>query len=304
MISVVSASSPLSPSSQYPRTFEGSGLGPGDGRLCKPRAQGKVRFAGQKACPGCGKCPPVINPLEDEIIEAEEDVQPMQSLSTPELPSRDAIEEHRIDHCPYRDWCDECVEGFGRERGHFRTDDARQIAMISMDYMFITRQGAVISEGDPGWDDPEALKVLVVKDSRSKSVFAHAVPQKGVDVKRYAVDMIVEDVLWLGYSKVLLKSDNEPAIVKLLKQSLASLKVSGVDQAGEEHPPPYDSQANGAVEAAVKQVRGRLRTMKLCLERRIGKRIPPRHPIMTWLVPHVSAILRYRARGVDGNKAV
>ena len=111
--------------------------------------------------------------------------------------------------------------------------------------------------------------------------------------------MVVADVLWLGYSKVLLKSDNEPAIVKLLKESLATLKVSGVDQVGEEYSPPYDSQANGAVEAAVKQVKARIRTWKLCLERRIGKRIPPRHPIMTWLAPHATSIVRYRVRGQD-----
>ena len=75
--------------------------------------------------------------------------------------------------------------------------------------------------------------------------------------------MVAEDVLWLGYSNVLLKSDIEPAIVKLLKGALATLKVSGVAQAGEDHSPPYDSQANGAVEAAVKQVKARIRTMKL-----------------------------------------
>ena len=58
--------------------------------------------------------------------------------------------------------------------------------------------------------------------------------------------MVVRDVLWLGYPHVLLKSDNEPAVVKLLQEALASLKVTGV-QAGEEHSPPYDPQANGAV---------------------------------------------------------
>ena len=94
--------------------------------------------------------------------------------------------------------------------------------MISMDYAFITRQGAIISSGDDGWDeqlwsDPTALKLLVVNDTTRKAVFAHAVPRKGIDEKRFSVDMVVADVLWLGYSKVLLKSDNEPAIVKLLK---------------------------------------------------------------------------------------
>ena len=74
--------------------------------------------------------------------------------------------------------------------------------------------------------------MLVVKDSKSRSVFAHAVPQKGLDDKGFAVDTVVSDVLWLGYSKVLLKSDNEPAMVKVLKEAIVRLKVLGVDQVG------------------------------------------------------------------------
>ena len=84
-----------------------------------------------------------------------------------------------------------------------------------------------------------------------------------------------------------------------MKEALATLKVSGFEQAVEEHSPPYDSQANGSVENAVKLVKCRLRTLKLCLERRIGKRMPPRHPIMSCLAPHAAAILKYRSRGED-----
>ena len=40
-----------------------------------------------------------------------EDVQPLQTLVTPELPSREEIEAHGIDHWPYRSWCKVCVEG-------------------------------------------------------------------------------------------------------------------------------------------------------------------------------------------------
>ena len=121
-----------------------------------------------------------------------------------------------------------------------------------------------------------------------------------MDDKRLAADIIVDDALCLGYAKVILKSDNEAAIIKLLKDLLAALKVSGLEQAGEEHSPPHDSQANGSVENAVKLVKCRLRTLKLCLERRIGEIIPPRHPIIPWLAPHAAAILRYRSRDDDG----
>ena len=53
--------------------------------------------------------------------------------------------------------------------------------------------------------------MLVVRDNRSKAVFAHVVPAKGIDEKGFSVDALVSDVKWLGYSKVTLKSDNEPA---------------------------------------------------------------------------------------------
>ena len=110
----------------------------------------------------------------------------------------------------------------------------------------------------------------------------------------------MDDVPWLGYAKVILKSDHEPAIIKLLKGSVAALEVSGLEHAGEEHSPPYDSQADGSVENAVKFVKCRLGTLKFCLERRVEKRIPPRHPIMSWLAPHAAAILKYRSREEDG----
>ena len=71
-----------------------------------------------------------------------EDVQPHKSLTTPELPSREVIEAHRIDHWPYRTWCDECNEGLGRERGHKSVE--HKIAMISFDYAFMTKKGPVV----------------------------------------------------------------------------------------------------------------------------------------------------------------
>ena len=49
--------------------------------------------------------------------------------------------------------------------------------MIRMDYVFVARKG-VFSEDEAGCDDPDALKVQVVKDTKSKSVFALPVLQE------------------------------------------------------------------------------------------------------------------------------
>ena len=41
-----------------------------------------------------------------ESIDAE-DVQPVRIFETLEMSPREEVEEHRVDHCPYRSWCDE-----------------------------------------------------------------------------------------------------------------------------------------------------------------------------------------------------
>ena len=75
----------------------------------------------------------------EEISIDAEDVQPIRKLKTPELPSREAVEEQRIDNCHYRSWCDECVEGADREDGHSNVE-SHSFAMISMDYLFSTTE--------------------------------------------------------------------------------------------------------------------------------------------------------------------
>ena len=80
------------------------------------------------------------------------------------------------------------------------------------------------------------MKVLVAKDSQTKTVFAHTVPCKGSDELGYAVTRITEDIGWLGHRRICLKADNEPAILKLLKDSLktARVEVDELDQILEE----------------------------------------------------------------------
>ena len=72
-----------------------------------------------------------------------------------------------------------------------------------IDYALVTRNGSIDAAGALGGNDEEALKLLIVKDSLSRALFAHAVPKKRVDDKRFAVDIIVVDVLWLDYAKVI-----------------------------------------------------------------------------------------------------
>ena len=52
------------------------------------------------------------------------------------------------------------------------------------------------------------------------------------------VDVLVEDIQWLGYQTISLRSDNEPAILHLLRHAFTEgrLKVMDLVQIQEEHP--------------------------------------------------------------------
>ena len=145
-------------------------------------------------------------------------------------------------------------------------------------------------------------KLFVARDSKSKAVFVWVVPVKGV-AKGFAVKSLVDAVRWPGYTKVALKSDNEPAIVKLLGEALRELRIHGLEQCLEEHPPEYDPQSNGSAEVGVKLVKGHLRTMRSCLEAQIGFRVPVRHPLIAWMVRRVANLICWYAKGNDGRTA-
>ena len=103
----------------------------------------------------------------------------------------------------------------------------------------------------------------------------------------------------------MLRSDNEPAITALLKETLKTIRVevAEVAQIAEEHPPERDPQANGAIENAVGGFKGLLRTYVVALETRLGHRVPPEHPVIAWLAEHTAYLMTVRVKGEDGRSA-
>ena len=75
-------------------------------------------------------------------------------------------------------------------------------------------------------EDDTPIKILVAKCNMTKYIFAHVVPQEGMDPEHDAVEKLKRDTLWLGHTKVILKSDNEQAIVALLRNALKALSRS------------------------------------------------------------------------------
>ena len=109
-----------------------------------------------------------------------------------------------------------------------------------MDYLFLARS-RVVDRGVLLDGEEVEMKVLVSKGSKTKTVFAHIVPCKGSGEDGYVATRTTEDI---GHRIICLKSDNEPATLKLLKDSrkTARVEVDEPEQVLEEQAVNYDSE--------------------------------------------------------------
>ena len=256
--------------------------------------------------------PPIINDEDEEVNgQDEEEVEPLRKASSPTMPSAADIEEHRLTHVPFRSWCTECCmgRGLGEQRGA-HAGRTHEIPIIGIDFWYITTGG--IKRRDELQDSDEEIKdarengkmvkCLIVRCHETKSVYAHVIPSKGSLEDTYIVDLVCSDIAWLGHVKLILKGDNERALVTLINQALKVLRcqVEDLESVTSEHSQAYDSQSNGGTEVGIRAVRGLFRTLKLCLEKRVGFTVPPNHPLTAWLLEHTCMVLNTKVRGNDG----
>ncbi len=251
---------------------------------------------------------------EVKIDDGNDEVAPMKIAPDPGRPTQRQVSEHRVTHYPYRSWCRWCV--LGRGRGfHHKKRDGSSIPLIGMDYFFLTKGGArsrreldypMDEDGDRALAEAckkgEIVKCLLIRDTLSKAVFAFVVQKKGVDEKDIVADTVLSTINWLGYTRIILKADGEPALQSLVKRvmELAKVECKDLDQMAKEDPVAYDSQSNGGTEVGVRLVRGLLRTVKLCLEQRLDRFIPIDHPVIAWMMEHTCLLINVLAQGEDG----
>ena len=122
----------------------------------------------------------------------------------------------------------------------------------------------------------DVVKYVLVRCFSSKAVFAHMVPQKGLDEKNVACDFILGDLEWLGHTRIIMKSDNEPAVQALVGRvvELAKIECKNFTQLSKEQSAAYDSQSNGGTEVGVGIVRGLLRLSSSASRRGSARRSP------------------------------
>ena len=196
--------------------------------------------------------------IEDE--ERSEEVEPARVAPDPGQPTAKQLADHNVTHYPFRTWCKFCIMGRGRGSPHGPSSRNGNVAIIGVDYFFITRGGvkrrselehpdtdsgnaAVEISREAG----EIIKCIVIRCSKSRTIFAHVVPCKGLDEDDYLANLVVTALSWLGYTSVILKADNERAlqavITRVIACAVANCKT--LEQVAREEPAKYDSQSNG-----------------------------------------------------------
>ena len=224
---------------------------------------------------------PQIAEVVDKMIGEDEEEGVVAHHRVPYQPSVEERRRHEVTHWPFRSWCKDCVAGKAKSSPHFKQtknkEDGQELPTVCFDYMFLDGK----------------TPILVYKEKKSKMLYAHVVEQKGVGDGRL-IERIVKNLDALGYGRIIIKSDQEPAMKDLTEEVrekrwadmhglMAAVKVMRgaetiVDLTnGEtvvEHSPVASSQSNGFIERAIQELQGQVRTVKAATERMIGEKIP------------------------------
>ena len=129
-----------------------------------------------------------------------------------------------------------------------------------------------LNECDDLLQEAARAPILVGKCNRDRWIDAASVPTEGAH--EHAVAELKNDAICSGITEVIVRSDNELAILALKESAATALKLACVNVKIEESA-LYDSQSNGS---AVKDAKDAVRTNLACLLRRFGQEFPGGHP--------------------------
>eukprot|EP00971_Amphidinium_carterae_P220004 4367367-Amphidinium_carterae.2 len=226
---------------------------------------------------------------EQMIHDEDEEFQEPRRVQDVETVGRAEKEEHELlGHVQYRSWCQHCVSARGVGQPHRSVPEDphdASVPEIVMDYYFLGEEN-------------ETMPHIVMKDRKSDAYFSSCLDAKG---STYAVAYVTGALQWLGYKRVVIRSDGEPSILSLKRKVIENLpSVECVPKEA----PTGDSRAQGAAENAVKQLKGMVRTLKTATEARYGRAIEASNCLLAWMPRHCADLLTRFRKYADGKTAV
>ena len=172
---------------------------------------------------------------------------------------------------------------------HARTgaSDAQAYPVLYWDYAYLSSR---TPDDDQGAELRNESPLICMRDGKSKGLYVYLAPRKGTDfsLAKKFVENIRDDVLRMCYRRIIFRSDNEPALLSLLRLLKRVCDVEVVP----ENPSERDPQSNGPAECGVGLAKGLIRTVMSSLESNLQCRIDGNHSLMTWIVQYCGAMYR------------
>jgi len=162
----------------------------------------------------------------------------------PGAPSAEEVARHAATHLPYRSWCKHCVNGRGVAHPHITQHNSKdgEVPTVGVDYHYMGKE-----------QEEGTVPMLAIKDAPSKVVFDMVVTAKGVN--EYMVKRVMQALDLLGHKRLILKSDQEPALVALLDE----VKLRWGGDIIPERSIVQDSQGNAMVESGIRIISGQIK---------------------------------------------
>jgi hypothetical protein len=131
---------------------------------------------------------------------------------------------------------------------------------------------------------------------------ATTVPMKG-SIGRFSIDKVLEfmEVVGDGATTIVIKTDQEPSI-KCLVEVLVAAREDG--RTVVEESPVKSSGSNGIVERSVQTIEGKMRSILLASEERIGEEISPTEPVAQFIPEFAAYVTNRMEVGKDGMTAI
>ena len=170
---------------------------------------------------------------------------------------------HKVNHhLPYRNWCPQCVAAKGKERDHKQANpediaaEEHALTQYGLDYAFFSEEPEyelirIDEDEKKAKEEQVVIKVAAMKEKKTGNRFAHMAPVKGGS-DEYVAEAIADDIETMGGTEVILKTDQEPAMVDLAKEIHVIRKLKTVL----ENSPVGDSQSKGLAEKRNTRKRG------------------------------------------------
>ena len=141
---------------------------------------------------------------EGVVQEAEE----LKHVPAPILPFEAEVESHNVSHLPFRSWCSACVCGRGLSLGHCEVDKKTKEGKQNRLSLWITG-----SLGNQKTDRAhDTLPVLIVRDRKSKGIWSHPMPSKGV-THPYLARALMADLDFMGTGESSSSQIRSPALL-------------------------------------------------------------------------------------------